>query len=184
MSEAFYSHAKLYDLMFPSGGPQRISTGPRPIGPGDFGSSIASVTGRVDSSPGLSRSGSASASPPGPSREHGLARRCLKSPHLAWHSSCRLIVGSISSDHASIRVDRQVRPTAACGTHSSDVKTRAVTANMGDNCTCGSRLLVDRRLDESDNLVEMRTAATSSIPPCLTTFASRCRSRETRSPDP
>ena len=32
MSEAFYSHAKLYDLMFPAADPQRTSTGPRPIG--------------------------------------------------------------------------------------------------------------------------------------------------------
>ena len=39
----------------------------------DFGSSIASATGRVDRSPGLSRSSSASASPPHPRRAHGLA---------------------------------------------------------------------------------------------------------------
>ena len=32
MSEAFYSRAKLYDLMFPAADPQPTSTGPRPIG--------------------------------------------------------------------------------------------------------------------------------------------------------
>ncbi len=32
MSEAFYSHARLYDPMFPAAGPQLTSTGPAPVG--------------------------------------------------------------------------------------------------------------------------------------------------------
>jgi hypothetical protein len=32
MSEAFYSRARLYDLMFPGGGPAVDFTGPKPIG--------------------------------------------------------------------------------------------------------------------------------------------------------